>query len=1020
MKKITTFLVLIFLGSLQLMYSQDQSVSGKVTDGNTGEPLPGVNVVVAGTTNGTITDIDGAYTIQNVPADASISFSFVGYLTETIAVAGQSNLSVNLIPDITALSEVVVVGYGTQRKEAVTGSVASIGGDEIRAVASSNITQALQGRLPGVQLSQTSSKPGAEMQIRIRGTRSLSADNNPLIVLDGIPFSGSIGDINPSDIKSIDILKDASATAIYGSRGANGVILLTTNKGRKDQKPQVTYNGYYGWKKAIKVPMMNGAEYSELRDLTQKYPTGEDESDDMDTDWQDLFYRTGIVNSQDVGMSGGTEKGSYNFGVGYYEDQAVIPTQQYKRISVRAALDQEINKYLKVGFMTNNNYNITEGNQIGMYTPLSLSPLIDPYNEDGSYKRNVKMAVDETWLYTRDIIEEIGERWVDETRAYGTYNSFYGEVKIPGIEGLKYRVNTGLDLRMSNSGRFTGQGVNSTNPDNESSANVDNRLTTHWVIENLLTYDRTIAKKHNINIVGLYSAEETMYNRSYIAVRNIPEEGFQFYNLGYAEGDITIAPSQQDYQKSGLISWMGRAMYDYDGRYMLSATLRSDGSSRLAPGYKWHTYPAVSAGWNIAKESFMENVNLIDRLKIRAGYGQTSNQAVAPYATLGRLSTVPYNFGADVNALGAYVSSPFNPELGWEYSETKNIGVDFSMLNSRLSGTVEYYITDTKDLLFNLNLPPTAGVSSITKNIGATQNKGFEFSLNGVILDKPDGLRWDAGINIYSNNNAITSLASGQERDDANGWFVGYPINSIFDYKPVGLWQEEDADLLALLEPGSTNIPGMIRVEYTGEYNEDGTPERRITEEDRQIMSLDPDFLGGFNTVLSYKGLDLNIVGTFQRGGLLISSLYSSSGYLNMLSGRRNNVSVDYWTPENTDATFPNPLGPTTGDNPKYGSTMGYFDGSYLKIRTISLGYSIDQNVLKSTGIQKLRVYFSVQNPLVLFSPYHKISGMDPETNSYGNENAAVPMSYQMRRILTVGANTPSTKNFIFGINATF
>lgn len=1020
MKRITIFLLFLGAVSLQLLFAQGTTITGKVTDSNTGDPLPGVNVLIVGTTSGTVTGIDGSYSISIADENAELSFSFIGYLSETVSVAGKTVIDIALVPDIKALTEVVVIGYGTQRKEAVTGSVASINGDDMREVPSSNITQALQGRIPGVQMQQTSSKPGAEMQIRIRGTRSLTATNDPLIVLDGIPFAGSIGDINPSDIRSIDILKDASATAIYGSRGANGVILLTTNKGRKGQKPQVSYNGYFGMKKAIKIPMMEGPEFLELRQLVGKYTMGEDELDGVNTDWQDLFYRTGLVTSHDIGMTGGTEQGAYNLGIGYYKDQAVIPTQQYSRISVRASLDQEINKYIKIGFMTNNNYNLTEGNQIGMYTPLSVSPLIDPYNDDGSFKRTVKMPLDESWIYPRDVLEEIGDRWVDEKRAYGTYNSAYGEFNVPGIDGLKYRVNFGLDLRTSNRGRFTGQGINSSNIDNESAANVTNELTTHWVVENLLTYDRIFAEKHSLNIVGLYSAEEEKYNKSYVAVRNIPEEGFQYYNLGAAEGDIVIDPTQQDYRKSGLISYMGRVMYGYDERYMLSATVRSDASSRLAPGHKWHTYPAVSAGWNIGNETFMENIPVINSLKLRAGYGQTSNQAVAPYATLGRLNTVPYNFGPDVYAIGTYVSSLFNPDLGWEYSETKNFGLDFGLLKHRLSGTIEYYITDTKDILLSLNLPPTAGVGSITKNIGATQNKGIEFSVNGVIVDQPDGFRWEAGLNIYANRNKLVELASGQEEDISNGWFVGYPINSIYDYKPIGLWQEEDADLLSILEPGSSNIPGMIRVEYTGEYNDDGTPARRIGTDDRQVLSVEPDFLGGFDTRVSYKGVDLSIVGTFQRGGMLISTLYSSAGYLNMLSGRRNNVKVDYWTEENTGARFPNPLGPTTGDNPQYGSTMGYFDGSYLKIRTISLGYSLTENLIKFAGIQKLRVYFTVQNPFVLFSEYHKLSGMDPEPNSYGNENAAVPYSYNMRRILTVGANTPSTKNFLFGINATF
>src|SRR5690606_10675737 len=402
-------------------------------------------------------------------------------------------------------------------------------------------------------------------------------------------------------------------------------------------------------------------------------------------------------------------------------------------------------------------------------------------------------------------------------------------------------------------------------------------------------------------------------------------------------------------------------MYSYDNRYMISATLRSDGSSRLAKGHQWHTYPAVSAGWNISNESFMQDVSFINMLKIRAGYGQTSNQSVAPYATLGRLSTRPYNFG-DEYSTGYYVTELPNADLGWEYSETFNYGVDFALLNNRLSGTIEYYTTNTKDLLLGVNLPSTSGVGSYTANVGQTRNKGLELSLNGVIVDDNNGWTWEAGVNFYANRNELVSLASGATRDEGNWWFVGHPIDVVYDYQKVGLWQEGDP-YLGTLEPGG-NV-GMIKVKYTGEYAEDGTPLRAIGADDRQIMSIEPKFQGGLNTRVSYKGFDLSAIGSFKSGGTLISTLYSSSGYLNMMSGRRNNVKVDYWTPENTDATYPKPGGIASGDNPKYGSTLGYFDASYLKIRTLSLGYNFDNNNwLKDIGVSRLRVYLTAQNPL--------------------------------------------------------
>jgi hypothetical protein len=355
--------------------------------------------------------------------------------------------------------------------------------------------------------------------------------------------------------------------------------------------------------------------------------------------------------------------------------------------------------------------------------------------------------------------------------------------------------------------------------------------------------------------------------------------------------------------------------------------------------------------------------------------------------------------------------------LGWEFSETWNYGLDFALLNNRLSGTMEYYVTNTNDILLNVNLPSTSGVNFYTANIGQTQNKGLELSLNGLILDDLNGWTWEAGVNMYGNRNKLVALASGQERDESNWWFVGQPINVIYDYEKVGLWQEEDP-YRNILEPGG-NV-GMIKVKYTGEYNADGTPSRAIGPQDRQILDVNPNFQGGFNTRVAYKGFDLSAVGAFQNGGILISTLYSSSGYLNMMSGRRGNVKVDYWTPENTDAQYPKPGGITSGDNPKYGSTLGYFDASYLKIRTLSLGYNFDNNNwLKNAGLGRLRLYVTAQNPFVLFSPYHQESGMDPETNSYGDENAAVTTTYQ-RRLLTLGTNAPATRNYLVGLNVTF
>lgn len=996
--------------------AQNITVKGIVKD-NLGESVIGANVTEKGTTNGMITDLDGNFSLT-VQKNATLVISYIGYVTQEIAIKGNTNLNIILKEDSKALEEVVVIGYGTARKSDVTGSIASVGGDKLQEMPSTNITYALQNRVAGVDMTQTSSQPGATMQIRIRGTRSLTASNDPLVVLDGIPFMGNLSDINPGDIKSMDILKDASSTAIYGSRGANGVILITTNRGAQGTPAKFTYNGYVGAKSVFsKYPMMDGPKYAEMRKYAGKFENSLDESDDMNTDWQDLLYRTGMVNSHDVSVAGGTNNGSYSFGAAYYKDQGVIPTQNYTRYSLRGSFDQGVGKYFRFGLTTNSNYNVTKGSNIDLYSVLNNTPLANPYNEDGSLKRTVKLnSQDENFVVTRDVVENLEDSWLNEKKGFGTYNNLFAEVQCPWVKGLKYRVNLGLNYRSTKGGVFTGEGINSSTADTPSTASLEHTETTNWAIENLITYDRTFGK-HQLNIVGMYSAEETVYTKSHIAARDIPAEYLQYYNLGRAEGTITVNPDNWDYQKSGLMSWMGRAMYTYDNRYMLMATVRADASSRLAKGHQWHTYPAVSAGWNIGQESFMDDLEWLDILKVRVGYGQTSNQAVAPYSTWGKLSTRPYNFGPTGYATGYYVSALPNYDLGWEYSSTWNFGLDFTLLGGRLSGTFEYYIQKTSNLLQSVNLPSTSGVSSYVGNVGKTENKGVEFTLNGTILDNHNGWTWDASINISANRNKLTELASGAERDEANNWFVGHPIDAIYDYEKIGLWQEGDP-YLDILEPGG-NV-GMIKVKYTGEYNEDGTPVRQIGPDDRQIISMEPKFTGGFSTRVAYKGFDLNVITAFKCGGKLISTLHHSNGYLNMLTGRRGQVDVDYWTEENTNAKYPKPGGIQSGDNPKYGSTLGYFDASYWKVRNISLGYKFDeQKWLKNFGIQSLRAYVSIQNPFVICSPFHKETGLDPETNSYGNENVAVTSGIQ-KRFLTVGTNAPSTRNYLFGINLTF
>ncbi|WP_417886735.1 SusC/RagA family TonB-linked outer membrane protein [Zunongwangia sp.] len=1029
------FSLLLFLLVFTGAYAQNITVSGEIVDAE-GMPLPGVNVFIMGTTQGTTTDFDGNYTVTNVPSDATLSYSFMGYETQNIVVKGRTNINVTMQNDAQALSEVVVIGYGTQSKESVTGSVVSLKSEELTEVKTANFQEALIGRAAGVNISTNSTKPGASPQIRIRGTRSLSGDNDPLIVLNGIPFSGGLSDISPNDIKSLDILKDASATAIYGSRGANGVILITTKSGKQGQKATFSYNTYYAVKDVFaKYPMMNAAQLTQLRaDVaahpnqkgTPLFPIGNDEDLANDTDWQDLIYGTGLQTTHDISVKGGSEKGSYNIGIGYFKETSVVPKESFQRYSLRAQVDQEVGSLFKFGLNSVMNFNKTSS-IVNLYGALVASPLLSPYDENGNFLETVRLQTrtDDLWIPTENEINRIGDGRKNQQLDYGSYNNIYAEAKIPWVKGLKYRLNIGLNFRTDRDGNFTGEGVFSYNETNPSSASYNSSNTRDYVIENQILFDRTFAEKHQVNFVGLFSSQKTEYDNVGLSGRYIPNEYSLWYNL-----DSVITDNLTDYgtgySSTGLLSYMARVMYQYDSRYLMTATVRSDGSSRLAPGNKWVTYPAVSLGWNIGNENFMYDLDWINSLKVRAGYGETSNQAIAPYSVQGSLRTVNYNFG-DEYQTGYYINQVANPNLGWEFSKTYNYGLDFGLFNNRLSGTVEYYTTKTNDILYTQGLPSTSGVRSITKNVASTENKGFEISLNGTIIDNPDGFTWDAGINIYHNQSEITSLASGRMRDVGNLWFVGSPLNVIYDYDRIGLWNESDPDFqyLKQYEPGNS-AAGMIKVRYTGEYNEDGSPVRAIGADDRVIIDPTPDFQGGFNTRLAYKNLDLSMVGTFQHGGTLVSTLYSSSSYLNLLTGRQGNVDVDYWTPTNTGAKYPAPGGLQSGDNQKYASTLGYFDGSYLKVRSITLGYNFEQDFLDNIGLKQLRVYASAQNPFVFFSPFHDESGLDPEitnsgVDSNGNrQNSAVNTSNISRGIPTIGTNIPSTRNYLIGLNISF
>ncbi len=603
----------------------------------------------------------------------------------------------------------------------------------------------------------------------------------------------------------------------------------------------------------------------------------------------------------------------------------------------------------------------------------------------------------------------------EQNRRQSSFNSLYGEVKL--YDGLKYRLNVGVDISDGKYNNYYGSNT-SFRDGKASSAQVQNNDNLSYTIENLLTYDKTFAEKHRLGITAMYSVQEKESTSSRMDATNIPADYLQYNNFSLVDPlNISVPSSNNNYSKWGLISYMGRINYAYEDRYLVTISGRSDGSSRLAPGNQWHSYPAVALGWNIVNESFMKEQDVVTNLKLRAGYGQTSNTSVAPYSTLGGLSGAVYNFGS-TGVKGYYVSSLPNTKLGWEYTTSTNLGVDFAFFKGRISGSVDAFLQQTHELLLGKSLPPSQGVpGSYMENIGSTQNKGLEVVLNGTIIrPQSDGFGWDVSANASIYRGEILELQDPSiTQDIGNGWFVGQPLSSIYDYVKVGIWQlgEETEAATYGAKPGDMKL-----LDFAGATDEDGNPiaDGKITDADRRVIgSSEPDFQGGFSSYWTFKGFDLSVVTYFRVGGMIASTVHMPNAYFNRLDGRRNNLKVDYWTPENPTNDMPKP---DKNIDANRTNVLGYFDGSFLKVRSINFGYNFPGSITNriSKGMS-LRLYGSVTDPFIFFSPYVNAGGVDPEPTGTGSGTDAISLP---TRTLTVGLTTPPTRKFIIGLNVKF
>ncbi len=875
------------------------------------------------------------------------------------------------------LEEVVVVGYGTQKRKDITGSVASVPKDRFQNLPITNITQAMQGTTAGLSIAIGSSVPGSTGSFQVRGLNSITASKTPLIVMDGSIFYGSYNDINPRDVESIQVLKDASAAAIYGTSGTNGIILVTTKRG-KTGKPSISYSvsssiDDIAHKLSPLGPeayVQKYADYIRERGLTQtQVLPNQSEIDNYNkgitTDWLKTVTQPGSTNEHNLNISGGTENVKYYVSGGYLDQDGVVKGYQYQRFSFRTNLDITINKWLKTGtnvFFVNNNYS---GGRANLLYATAMSPYSVPYNADGSY--NI-FPMSPELLYTNPLLGLATER---KSVAKNFSGNAYMEIN-PGIKGLSYKMIATYALNTNATGSYTGRKAN----DNVGTATKYDNQYDDWNLENILTYNREFGK-HHVDATLLYGVYEKKFNDTWA-------QGIGFFTDDYSYNNIGAATSKNassSASRKSQLSQMGRINYSYDGRYSLSFTTRRDGASPFgANTSKYAVFPAMALGWNINNESFLKNSNWIEQLKLRFSLGETGNPGIDSYGTLTLLGTSLYPFSGSV-LTGTYLGGIGNANLKWETTRTMNIGLDFSFLNHRVSGSVDLYQSKTRDLLLQRNIPNITGTSSIIDNIGKLENKGIDVSLNTVNI-KTENFKWETGIVFSAYKNKITELYGDGKDDIANGWFIGQSLGAVYTYKMVGIWQQGEDP--SKWDP--TAKPGDIKFADT---NGDG----KITAEDRVIQGKTlPDWTGGLTNTFTYKNVSLSIfIQTVQ--GLLRGN--NDISYGDEIGRRNTPQQVGYWTPENQSNDWPSLV---------YNNTRGYWfprDASYVRLKDIRLSYNFPASLLEKTKIQNLVIYVAGRN---LYT-WTKWIGWDPESNQSPRGSGDFNNNYPLARNFAIGLN---------------
>lgn len=1028
--------MLVLSSFMYVANAQQKTVSGLVTDPS-GEPIIGASVVVKGTTNGTITDFDGKFSLTNVPDKGIILITYIGYKAQEILVTGKTNLKVTMAEDTETLDEVVVVGYGTQKKSDVTGAMVSVGAEELKSRPTANVFEAMQGKAAGVDI-RTSDRPGEMGDVFIRGIRSLKASSSPLYVVDGVPLNGTVGQtpeeslngvsprggalesLNPSDIESVEVLKDASATAIYGSRGANGVVLITTKKG-KEGRFTVSYSGSLSVDKIEdRTTWMSAGEYIEWRRWAyyyrdpNSYPRGDKPSMENDkaifngdndiyawnnimkgwaggtwdgskvstTDWADYVTQTGITTEHTVSGSGGSERNHSYVSFGWLNNKGTIKGQDYNRYTAKVSNDLKLTDWLSLGATINATYSIqnygmsndggtTSGPSSAYAAAMRNLPYAMPFDDEGNRieypgaDSKIKTVVDE-WKYS-----------TDERKTFRALGSFYAQFNLGKIwkplEGLSYKLNFGPDFRYYRRGMFND--AESTNREGVNYASLTKSTDFSWTLDNLIYYNKTIGK-HDFGLTLLQTATKYEYESNFMSAEGIPLSG-SLWNALNTTNISALKSWDSSLTEKQLLSYMARINYTYNGRYMLTASIRRDGASQLADGHKWATFPSVALGWRIHQEEFMKDIPWISQLKLRVGYGVTGNSAIAAYQTKGAIVSLFYPFGSSAtpgyvgyeSLLGNGKVAMANQSLGWEKTKQWNFGVDFSFLNGRVSGIFDIYTSGTSDLLMQQSIPSLTGYTTSYNNIGETKNFGYDLTLNLVPVKTRD-FEWTIGLNAAYTRNEIVSLANGKEDDIINNWFIGQSTGVIYGYESAGIWKEEDAAEMEKFNKNNMGFQvGMAKpVDQNNDYKIDPNNDRVI------IGHTDPRWTVGINTNFTYKGWDLGI----QLYGRM-DYTYNTGGV--WVGGRYNVRSYDYYNDNNTNAEYQKPIFDEGGKDAYYG-ILGYKNGSYLKIRNISLGYNFPTKMLTGTGLTNLRLYAQCKNPGMIFSNIDFID-MDTYSNTY-------------------------------------